>query len=266
LEIAQEEPSKPGVKIAYFTRSIVPSQETENNIYNTVTQFVSTTSTEEKFKAYMKAHEAEVKSASNISRESYDVAGIGSARGLVKWVFGAKRGDVSPIISLGTANDRKHVVAYLESVTGKGTPDLESVKERVKLMYLQDKKYEILAKKVTDVKASSIDELAGKLGKPVMEADRVSFLNTNLPTGNEPAVAATAVYLAQGKMSGPIKGDRALYVVQKISGVDPQKPTDLTQQKMMLSQNAFMKARVAPDALRKLAKVDDNRLFFEGGN
>jgi peptidyl-prolyl cis-trans isomerase D len=267
VQIAEEKPSKPGIKVAYFTRSIIPSQESENEIYGRVTQFVSTTNSEDKFKAYMKANEKNVKTAVNITKGSYDVMGLGSARSLVKWVYNAKRGDVSPIISLGSStNDRKHIIAYLESVTGKGTPDLESVKERVKFLYLQDKKYELLAKKVTDAKAASIDDLGAKLGKTVQEADKITFLNTNLPTGNEPAVAATAVALAQGKLSGPVKGNAGVYVVQKISGFDPPKPSDLTQQVMMLKQGSYMKARAATDALKKLAKIDDNRLNFEGGN
>jgi parvulin-like peptidyl-prolyl isomerase len=267
VEIAEEKPSKAGIKVAYFTRSIIPSQETENEIYSHVTQFVSTTSTEDKFLAYIKSHEKDVKTAVNITKGSYDVMGLGSARSLVKWVYSAKRGDVSPIISLGSStNDRKHIIAYLESVTGKGTPDLESVKSAVKSAYLQDKKYELLAKKITDAKASNIDDLAAKLGKAAIEADKVTFLNTNLPTGNEPAVAATGVALAQGKMSGPVKGNGGVFVVQKINGVDPPKPTDLTQQAMMLKQNSYMKARAASEALKKLAKIDDNRLNFEGGN
>jgi peptidyl-prolyl cis-trans isomerase D len=267
IQIAQESPSKPGVKVAYYTRSIVPSQETESSIYGNVNQFVSGNSTEEKFKAYMKAHPQDIKMGVNIKKGDYDVSGLGSARALVKWVYNAKRGDVSPIISLGsTATDRKHVIAYLESVTGQGTPDLESVRESVKMAFLQDKKYELLAKKITDAKASSIDDLAAKLGKPSMEADKITFQNGNLPTGNEPAVAATGVYLTQGKMSGPVKGIRGVYAVQKINGFDPPKPSDLTQQAMMLKQMSFMKARSATDVLKKLAKIDDNRLFFEGGN
>ncbi len=262
VQIAEEKPSKMGVKIAYFSHSIIPSQETENNIYSTVNQFASANSTEEKFKAFMKDHPQDIKTAANITKGSYDVMGLGSARALVKWVFDAKRGDVSPIKTL----DKKHIIAYLEAVSGKGTPDLESVKERVKMMYLQDKKYDILAKKIADAKATTVDDLAAKLNKISLEADRVTFMNANLPTGNEPAVAATGVYLAQGKMSGAVKGISGVYVVQKINGVDPPKPVDLTQQTMMLKQNSYMKARAAADALKKLAKIDDNRLYFEGGN
>ena len=266
FQIAQESPSKPAVKIAYFTRTILPSQETENNIYSTVNQFVSANSSEEKFKAYSAAHPQEIKSAVNIKKGSYDVMGIGSARTLVKWAYEAKRGDVSPIISLGTGNERKHVIAYLESVTGKGVPDLESVKERVKYLYLQDKKYELLAKKITDAKASNIDDLAAKLGKAATEAEKVTFSRGILPTGNEPAVAATAIYLTQGKLSAPVKGSAGVYAVQKTNGFDPPKPVDLTQQLNALKQASYGKARAAIDALKKLAKIDDNRLNFEGGN
>jgi peptidyl-prolyl cis-trans isomerase D len=267
VQIAEEKPSKKGIKVAYYSRQIIPSQATENEIYSTVNQFVSSNSSEDKFKAYMKDHAADVKTAVNITKGSYDVMGLGSARALVKWVYGAKRGDISPIVSLGsTTTDRKHIIAYLESVTGKGTPDLESVREAVKFRYLQDKKFELLSKKITDAKASTVDELATKLGKSSLEASHVTFQSGNLPTGNEPAVAATGVYIAQGKMSAPIKGNNGVYVVQKINGIDPPKPTDLTQQNMMLKQMSYMKARSAADALKKLAKIDDNRLFFEGGN
>lgn len=265
IEVVEERPSKPGVKVAYFTRSILPSQETENNIYQNATQFVTSNSTEEKFKAYMKAHELEVRAGANITRESYDVMGLGSARPLVKWVFSAKRGDVSPVISIGTSNDRRHVIAYLESVRGTGTPDLESVREEVKLRFLQEKKFDILAKKIADTKASNIEDLAAKLGKQAIEADKISFLNTNLPTGNEPAIAATGVALAANKLSGPVKGERGAYAVQKINGIVAPKPGDLSQQKMMMARESYMKARQAEEALKRLAKIEDNRLLFEGG-
>jgi hypothetical protein len=74
------------------------------------------------------------------------------------------------------------------------------------------------------------------------------------------------VTLPQGKLSGPVRGNAGVYVVQKINGIDPPKPTNLTQQDMMLKQASYMKARAATDALKKLAKIDDNRLNFEGGN
>jgi peptidyl-prolyl cis-trans isomerase D len=265
IEIVEEHPSKPAVKVAYFSHSILPSAETEKNIYGNATQFAQNNSSEEKFKAYMKANPTGVKQAANITKSSYDVNGM-SARSLIKWTFDANRGQVSSIMTLGSALDRKHVITYLESVTGKGTPDLESVKDQVKFFFLQDKKYELLSKKVNDAKAANIEALGAALSKPVQQAPGVSFLNSRLPNGNEPAVAATGVCIAQNKLSGPIKGNMGVYIVQKMNSVEPPKPTDLTQQKMMLGQMAAMRARSMSEALKKLAKIDDNRLSFEGGN
>lgn len=266
VQIEEEHPSKEGVKIAYYTHSLLPSQETENEIYSNVTQFASANASEEKFKKYAKDHPADIKTAANITKESYDVTGLQSARPVVKWTFDAKRGDVSPIktIDNGGINGRKHVIAYLESITGKGTPDLESVKDAVKFYYLRDKKYELLAKKITDAKAAGIDDLGAKLGKTVQTAEHSVFANPNLPSGNEPSVVAEGVYIAQGKLSGPIKGNQGVYAVEKIAGVDPPAPTDLSRQTMMLQQAGMSKARVAQEALKKQAKVSDNRLFFEG--
>jgi peptidyl-prolyl cis-trans isomerase D len=267
VQIVEEKPSKLGVKVAYFTRSLAPSQETETNIYGEVTQFASDHSKEEQFKKYIADHASEIKTA-RVTKESYDVNQL-SARSLVKWVFDAKRGDVSPIKTVDNGsgvNGRKHVIAYLEAVTGEGTPDLESVKDDVKALFLRDKKYELLAKKVTDAKAANIDDLATKLGKPVQDAERSIFANPNIPSGNEPAVVAVGVYGAQGKLSGPVRGNQGVYAVQKVNGVDPPAATDLTRQAMMLQQNAMSKARAASETLRKLAKVRDNRLQFEGSN
>lgn len=268
VEIAEEKPGKTGIKVAYFTRQLAPSQETETNIYSEATQFVSANNTEAKWKKYAAEHPAAIKTAPNITKESYDVSQL-SARSLVKWVFDAKRGEVSPIKSVDDGsgvNGRKYLVAYLESVNGEGTPDLESVKEQVKLAFLKEKKYELLAKKVSDAKAANIDDLATKLGKPAQDATNSIFANPNLPTGIEPAVVAAGVYIAQGKLSGPIRGNQGVYAVQKVSGVDPPAPTDLSRAVMMAQQIAMSKGRAAQDAQRKLAKVQDYRLNFEGNN
>ncbi|MCW3125294.1 MAG: Peptidylprolyl isomerase [Bacteroidetes bacterium] len=267
VQVVEDKPSKLGIKMAYLTRSLAPSQETERDIYGEVTQFASNNSTEAKFKKYAADHAAQVKTASSITKESYDINQL-SARALVKWVFEAKRGDVSSIKTLDDGsgvNGRKYVIAYLESVTGEGTPDLESVKDQVKLQYLREKKYELLAKKITDAKAANIDDLATKLGKTAEEADRSIFANPNIPAGMEPAVVAAGVYIAQGKVSAPIKGNKGVYAVQKITGTDPPAATDLTRPVMMAQQEAMGKIRNGDiqKALRDLSKVRDNRFNFE---
>jgi peptidylprolyl isomerase/peptidyl-prolyl cis-trans isomerase D len=140
-----------------------------------------------------------------------------------------------------------------------------SSKITVKFYYLRDKRYELLAKKITDAKAASIDDLGAKLVKTVQVAERSIFANPNIPSGNEPSVVAVGVYIAQGKVSGPIKGNLGVYAVREDRSVESSGSyLTLSRQTMMVQQNGMNKARAAQDALKKLAKVNDYRLNFEG--
>jgi peptidyl-prolyl cis-trans isomerase D len=133
----------------------LPSPETERAIYATASKFASDHSTEAKFKDAAKTNTA-IKTVEAVKKDDFSVFGINNARDLVRWVFNAKKGDVSGII----AADKKHLVAYIDGIRAKGTPDLDAVKDQVKAFYVKDKKAELLAKKITDAKASSIEELA----------------------------------------------------------------------------------------------------------
>ncbi|MFN8276932.1 MAG: peptidylprolyl isomerase [Chitinophagales bacterium] len=261
LQVVEEKPSKPGVKVAYFTKSILPSPETERTIYAEASKFAGDNGSEDKFKAFAKAHPEQVKDLMAVRKQDFMLMGLGNARSIVKWAYDAQRGDVSPIKTI----DKKHVVAYLEAVRAKGTPDLESVKEQVKMFCTRDKKFELLSKKIKDANAASVDALAAKLGKEAQQADRVMFANPMLGSGAyEPAVIAAGISLANGKMSAPVMGNQGVYVVQKINGIDPPKATDLTQYMQQLQQQAAGKAgRGAQETLKKLANVEDERLNFE---
>lgn len=261
LQVVEEKPSKPGVKVAYFTKSILPSPETERTIYAEASKFAGDNGSEDKFKAFAKAHPEQVKDLMAVRKQDFMLMGLGNARSIVKWAYDAQRGDVSPIKTI----DKKHVVAYLEAVRAKGTPDLESVKEQVKMFCTRDKKFELLSKKIKEANAASVDALAAKLGKEPQQADRVMFANPMLGSGTyEPAVIAAGISLANGKMSAPVMGNQGVYVVQKINGVDPPKATDLTQYLQQLQQQAAGKAgRGAQETLKRLANVEDDRLNFE---
>lgn len=255
IQVIDDSPSKTGVQVAYLTKSIVPSPETERAIYSQASKFAADNQTEAKFKKAAK--KANGKSV-DVKKSDFNVMGLTNARELVRWAYNAKKGDVSSIVTV----DKKHAIAYLESIRVKGLPDLDAVKEDVKLAYTKEKKFELLSKKVTDAKAATIDDLAAKFGKAVLQADKASILNPGLATGYEPAVVAAGVYGVQGKLSAPVLGNGGVYVVQKIGGVDPPKATDLTMYKGQLQQQLSRKSNRAVEALKKLANIDDSRSEF----
>jgi peptidyl-prolyl cis-trans isomerase D len=259
VQVIDDRPTTAGVEVAYYSKSILPSPETERAIYAAASKFASDHSTEAKFKEAAKTNTA-IKTVEAVKKDDFSVFGINNARDLVRWVFNAKKGDVSGII----AADKKHLVAYIDGIRAKGTPELDGVKEQVKAFYVKDKKAELLAKKITDAKASSIEELASKLGKQPGFAEKATFANPVLSgSGYEPNVVAAGVYAKQNKMTAPIEGNAGVYVLEKVAGVDPPKATDLSMYKAQLRQQTSGKAsRGVFEAFKKLAKIEDNRFDF----
>jgi peptidyl-prolyl cis-trans isomerase D len=259
VQILEDRPSKPAVQVAYFTKSILPTPETERAIYAAASKFAADNSSEEKFKKAAKTN-PNARTIEYVAKNDFNVVGVNNARELVRWAFNAKKGEVSSII----AAEKKHIVAYLEAIREKGTPELDAVKEQVKIAFIKEKKFETIAKKIEAAGAKSIEELAAKNGKEVAFAERASFSNPVLGNvGYEPNVAAAAVYSKSNKLSPPILGNMGAYVVEKVSGVNPPKATDLAAYLYQGRQIAGAKAnRGALEALKKMAKIKDNRFDF----
>jgi len=256
VQIVEDRPTKAGVQVTYLTKEIIPSPETERNIYSNATTFAVDNQTEAKFREAGK--KANVKTVESVKKDEFQVQGLGNARDMIKWVFNAKKGDVSSIFTV----DKKHVVAMLEEVRAAGLPEVSAVKEQVRPEVVREKKFEILSKKIADAKAGSIEELASKLGKQPLDATHVSFVQPALNNAYEPKVVATAFSVAKGKVSPPIKGNEGAYAVQVINVQEPAKQTDYSVYSFQMSQQMQGKSRYANEVQKKLANVVDNRFDF----
>lgn len=256
VQVVDERPSKMGVEVAYLSEEIVPSSETMKNIYSEATNFASDNQAEAKFMEASRKLNA--KTVEALKQEDFSVMGLGSARDLVKWAFKAKKGEVSPVFTV----EKKLVVAMLDAIRPKGLQQLDAVRDQVKPEVVKEKKFEILAKKITDAHANSIDELAGKLGKTAMEANNVTFANPNMNGMFEPDVVAVALGTPVGKMSGPVKGTSGAFVVQTVSVREPSVTTNYSAIAQQLEQQLQSKSRYASEVQKKLAKIDDTRSDF----
>jgi len=256
FQIVEEKPSKVGVLVTYFSREIIPSPETEKNIYSVASGFDADNQSEAKFKEAAK--KLNVKTVADLHEDMFNINGLGTSRDIVKWAFKAKKGDVSVVYTVGN----KHVVAMLEEITPKGLKPLDAVREQVKALVVREKKYEILAKKIEAANASSIDDLAGKLGKPAAQVDNSSFASPSMNGYYEPNVVAAALNSPVGKVSKPIKGSNGAYAVQTIAVHEPAKATDVAAYGMSLKPRVEGKARNASDVQKKLADIEDNRSVF----
>ncbi|HLP50556.1 MAG TPA: SurA N-terminal domain-containing protein [Chitinophagales bacterium] len=257
VQVVEDRPTKVGVQVSYFSKEIIPSPETERTIYGTATSFASDNQAEAKFREAAKKQN--VKTVEQLKKDDWNIQGLpGNAREVVKWAFGAKKGEVSSIYTV----DKKHVVALLDVVRAAGVPDVDAVRDQVKPEVIREKKYELLAKKINDAKASSIDDLAAKVGKPALDATHVSFASPAINNAYEPNVVGTALATATGKLSAAIKGNEGVFAVQPVNVQEPVKQTDYTSYTFQMAQQLQGKTRFANEVQKKLSKVKDDRSEF----
>ena len=257
IQVVEDKPTKTGVLVTYLSRQILPSAETEKEIYGRATAFAADNQSPDKFKENGKKQN--VKTVNELKVDAFNVQGLqGNAREIVKWAFKAEPNTVSSIMTV----ENKHVIALLESVQPKGLSTVDAVREQVKALVTREKKAELLAKKITDAGAANVDALAAKVGKPALQADKVTFGNPSLGGSYEPKVVATALGLAAGKLSAPVQGNAGVYAVQTIAVAEPAKVSDYAMYSMQLKQQINAKARGINDAHKKLAKIEDHRFDF----
>jgi len=254
--VVEDKPTKVAVQLSYLTKEIIPSPETERTIYGNATTFAGENQKAEKFLEAGK--KLNIKTVQALKKDEFSVPGLGSTRELVKWAFNAKKGEVSPPFT----TSGKHVIALLENITPKGLPDLDAVRDRITPDVKTAKKFELLAKKVDDAKAATIDALATKLGKASMDANGVSFGNPAFNNTYEPTVTATALSTAAGKLSGAIKGNSGVFVVQTVSVTEPAKQTEYGIYTYQTKQQLQQKATRVQEVQKKLASITDDRSEF----
>ncbi|MCW5908151.1 MAG: SurA N-terminal domain-containing protein [Chitinophagales bacterium] len=256
FQIVEDKPSKMGVLATYMSKQIIPSPETERNIYSNATAFAADNQEKEKFLEAGK--KLNIKAVGDLKADQFSVAGLGTARDLVKWAFKANKGDVSSIFTVS----KKHVIAILEDVTPKGLPSVDAVRETAKAGVLKEKKFEQLAKQVADAKAADINALAAKLNTSVQEAMQVSISNPSVGGAYEPAVAGAALATAEGKLSAAVKGNSGVYVVQTVAVKKPGVMNDYSAYAYQLKQKNQSKAISAAAVQKKLADIKDSRSDF----
>ncbi len=263
VELQEKGKETKKVQIATIAAKIEPSTATKNRIYSEANKFAGMNNTEALFAKAVEANGGKDKKvASDLKSGDRMIAGVESARQVIRWAYEAKQGDVSAVFDC----NKQYIIACLKNVKEKGYAELASVKPQIEAEVAKEKKS---TKILNDIKnagnVGSLNELASKLKNTmVRDAIGVSFGNTSIPgVGMEPKIAGVASVLETGKISKPIVGNNGVYVIAVIKTDDAPVTNDKAEQ----AQNANMlKSRFgyfSYNVLKEKAEITDNRLQFE---
>ncbi len=253
------------VQLAVIQKEITAGKKTYDAAYNKASQLAS--QAQNGYEAFKKATEESgyVKQlAPKIVRSSKNVLSLTNARLLVNWAYEDKveKGAVSGVITL---ENQYFIVAAVTEVRENGIAPFDQVKDQIGEELRKEKQGEALAAKMKEAAANAggnIQTVAEKLSLTVQSVvDPVTFNSPYIPgLGVEPKVVATATLAEMNKLSEPVIGNSATYMLvvtnkRTDEGYTPEMAKSHVEQMQMMHQGDFY------NVLIKTAKVKDLRKF-----
>jgi peptidyl-prolyl cis-trans isomerase D len=250
------------VKLAYIEKNLVASSKTKDAAYKKATKFLSEVNSEN-FNQMAKKYGYKIAAADKITASQGYAPGLDNPRALIKDAYAAAQGDV-----LGQVYqmENAYVVAHLTDIKPKGLLPLESVKKDIEPLVRIAVKAKMLSEKANAAMkgASSLNQVAQKLGKPVTPVQNIVFANPILPGAAQENKLIGAVFGSKpGKLAGPVDGERSVYVFTANSFSNPAPLANTYKQKETMSLGIAQRALSAAfQALQDKSKIKDNRVKF----
>ena len=262
IEVLSQKNFGPAYKIAYLSKKIVASSETDQNASGLANQFAGQSRTVQAFEENVKKQNLQKILAPDITPTSVSIPGLGTSRELVKWIYDDKtsQGDVSIPISVGN----KYVIGVVTEINNEGTMNVAKARPIVEPILRNQKKADQIEKKINN--PASLDAVATATGKQVSKADSVSFSSPFIPnSGREPKVVGASFYkqLSGKSISPAIDGNLGVFFIKvenvsakaNVGDVEQIRFNQVQQQRSLITYRAI-------EVLKKNASVKDYRSKF----
>lgn len=248
---------------AVVKKNVTFSKDTYSAAYNKFSSFVSANLTADAIVKNAAKAGFNVQERKDVTTAEHNLAGIRSTRDAMRWLFDAKKGDVSPLYECG---DNDHLlVVVLDNINNVGYRSLDDaqVKEYVKGEVLKDKKAEMLMAKLSGVKSVAAAKAKGANVSTVNQVTFAAPVFVPATGASEPALSGAVAATAKGKFCKlPVKGNAGVYVFEVTNKTQRPGKFDAATEMQKLRQKEMQMAGNFMNELYIKAKVVDNRYLF----
>ncbi len=263
IDILSQTNFKSAYKVAFLAKPILSSDETIN-----AASLASSKAAAQKNEKDLAAYAAKnglslVEFPTTIKENDFTVGNMQDARSLVKWAFGANKGDVSEPIVIGD----DFVVATVNKTYSEGTQDAATARVGAEAIVRNMKKADLITAKLGAT--PTLETAAAAYNKQVLTAGADSTITMTgriiNGIGAEPKIIGAAFNKDNiAKASTPIVGASGVYII-KVQGVS-QKAEATAEEKTAQTIARFAAIRQQTnnwfEALRKQADIKDTRAKF----
>lgn len=262
IKINEQTKAKKVVSLVTFARSIEPSEDTENLIFQKAETVASKLAEGKNLGAIAKEGNYRIQSAVNLKPLSENVPGIGAQRQIVQWTFktdtelgNSKRFDIN------VGKTRGYAVAVL---TGKTEADeislTSSIISKVRPILMNEKKAKMLAERL---KGNTLDEMAKNAKSVVRTASSVSISSPVISgVGMEPKVVGAMASLPLNTVSPSINGEKGVFVVMVTKKEEPAKLDNFNSFRNNITKQLKNRSYQLYKVLEDNADISDYRSKF----
>jgi peptidyl-prolyl cis-trans isomerase D len=259
VRIADKSKETPKVKLAILSRKVTPSSKTYGVLYNEAKQFIVNNNSEELLRQAAQEQGLTLTPAFGLNVNTDKVNELKNSRGIVRWAFEAKEGQLSDVFECG----EQFVVAALTEVNEGEYRTIDEVRMELTMQATADKKAEYLINQLKDVK--TLEEAAELFGAEIQTADNVTLASSRLGgAGMEPAVIGAALALENNGTSAPVKGNVGVYMVRigekVVAEGELNAATEISNMNMRTSYSVPYQAIAL---IEDNATIEDNRARFQ---
>lgn len=259
IKVQDQKNFGPAVKLATISKALAPSSETENAAYARANEFAGRNANGKSFDDAVKAQGLNKLQAQNVKVNDFMIPGVGSSREIIRWMYDAKQGDVSPVFN----TDGRYLVAKLTDVQDKGLMKLDaSNRPMLESLVKADKKAELIANKYKS--SASLDAIAQATAQPLQNADSFNAASGYVPNlGYEPKVVGYSFFegLKPNTKSPAIKGQDGVFYIalkERFRKPDAQDPMQMQQMQMQNMQLRNAMGSMLQESMKRNAEIKYN--------
>ena len=253
IEIEGQKNKQPALRIATFSRKIIASEETENNIFQKAETFASELSQGKDMLELAKEDSLTVQPVLSLKALDERISTLGDQRPIIRWAFenSTKENDIKRFDI-----ENGYAVVKLTAKRKKGL-SLGNFKFSIRNILLNEKKASLIKQKI---KGDNLEEIAQSFNKTVNSSKAVSLGSPVLPgVGRSTEIITILTNLEENKTYTGIEAQNGVFVVKIVK---KDKPTVLDNYKSF--SYTILNARKAKstqsfEAMKKMADIEDNR-------
>ncbi len=254
IKIDGQKNHQKNVQIATFSHKILPSEKTENDVFEKAETFASDVSSGKDFAETGKEKNYVVRPVQYIEAIDDNIAQLGSQRPIVRWAFeeGTNEGDIKRFDI-----DNGYAVIKLSK---KNKAELAIRGKNVRQIILNEKKTALIKERSS---GDTLDEIAKQNNTSVRSAKAVSSSSPVFAgQGRFPEIAGVVTSLEENQLTKNIKGRSGVLFAKVTKKNLPADIKNYSSNKKNIERTLQNRNVQIYNAIKENAEIEDNRAYF----